>query len=136
MAVAANLGDYAAVNPSLDKSVLKDKVVVLNLGSYNSRELMAVVWYKLRKKYPDAVGAAHLLVQPADSFASPRSGKNVLRAALPGYDVKDAWSRCRILIGIPARLAQVAGSAQRSAEELSACRQFSAEGLGLFHHRY
>ncbi|HTK84998.1 MAG TPA: hypothetical protein VL625_07925, partial [Patescibacteria group bacterium] len=95
--VRRDLGDYAAVNPSIDSGALKNKVVVLNLGAYHSRQLMAVTWYKLKKKYPAAVKDAKLLVQPAESNMSPKTGKNILRAALPGYDVKDAWGRCNTL---------------------------------------
>lgn len=95
--VRRDLGDYASINPSIDSGSLKSKVVVLNLGAYHSRQLMAVTWYKLKKKYPAVTKDAKLLVQPAESNMSPKTGKNILRAALPGYDVKDAWSRCNTL---------------------------------------
>jgi hypothetical protein len=97
VALRTNLGDFAAVNPAIDAAPLKGQVIVLNLGNFNSRQLMAVTWYRLNKKYPQAVGGAKLLVQPAESNMSPKTGKNVLRAALPGYDVKDAWNRCHAL---------------------------------------
>jgi hypothetical protein len=96
--IKADLGDYARMNPTLDVAALRNKTVILNLGSYFSRELMVVVWYKLKTRYGVIIGPGHLLVQPADSYASPQTGLNTLRVSLPGYDVRDAWQRCRALI--------------------------------------
>lgn len=97
-ALAADLADYVAVNPALNKALLKDKTVLLNLGSYNSRALMTVIWFKIRTRYAGLIGDAQLLVQPTDSNASPQTGKYTLRASLPVFNVEDANNRCRLLM--------------------------------------
>ncbi len=73
-------------------------VVVMNLGSYNSRLLMSVMWYKLKTRYAQAIGDAHVLVRPSDSVASPATGgKHILRAAIPQNNAEEAGRRCALL---------------------------------------
>jgi hypothetical protein len=87
---------YAAVNPGMDAAALKDTAVIMNLGSYNSRELMALTWYKLKTRYGALVGGTHLLVQPANSYASLENGKHTLLAAAP-FGAAEAQRRCGLL---------------------------------------
>jgi hypothetical protein len=96
-ALAADLADYVAANPSVNKDVLKNKTVLLNLGSYNSRTLLAVMWYKIKTRYTSMIGDATLLVRPTDSNASAQTGKYTLRASLPTFNIDDANNRCRLL---------------------------------------
>ena len=96
-ALAADLADYVAANPAMNKAALKEKTVLLNLGSYNSRALMAVIWYKVKTKYTTLIGDATLLVRPTDSNASSQTGKYTLRVSLPSYNIDDANNRCRLL---------------------------------------
>lgn len=95
--VGADYGGYASMNPSFDPAILNGKSIVLNLGSYRSNLLMSLVWYRLKQRYDAIVGDATLLVDPAESFASLETGLHTLRAKLPGYDMEDAWNRCRAL---------------------------------------
>ncbi len=75
----------------------KGAIVVINLGSYNSRTLMSVMWYKFRTRYHDAIGNAHLLARPSETLLSAESGKYELRAAVPGNDRAEAEKRCGLL---------------------------------------
>ncbi len=96
-ALAADLADYVAANPALNRQALKDKTVLLNLGSYNSRALMTVIWFKIKTRYTAMIGDAALLVRPTDSNASSQTGKYTLRVSLPTYNIDDANNRCRLL---------------------------------------
>ena len=98
IAVMRDLDDYAKTNPTLRKEALSDKSVILNLGTYNSRLLMEVVWFKLKRKDAALVGNARLLVQPADSYASPRTAQYILRAELPGGNRQDGVKRCDAIL--------------------------------------
>lgn len=73
------------------------QIVVMNLGSYNSRLLMSVMWYKLKTRYAQAIGDAHVLVKPSDSIASPATGKHMLLAAFPQATMEEAGRRCALL---------------------------------------
>ncbi|MDB5491544.1 MAG: hypothetical protein JWO78_1393 [Micavibrio sp.] len=97
-ALAADLADYVAANPALDKAALRQKTVLLNLGSYNSRALMSVIWYKVKTRYTTMIGDATLLIRPTDSNASSQTGKYTLRVSLPVFDIDDANNRCHQLM--------------------------------------
>lgn len=96
----ADLKTYEERHPHVDlDSAVNGGGFVLNLGSYNSRLMMALVWYRLNARYAAIIGGAELLVQPSESFESARTGKHILRASLPAAaDMKDAMRRCRALI--------------------------------------
>jgi|GEM_PF-1169272 len=70
--------------------------LVLNLGEFNSRLLMSLVWYKLRTRYGEIFGEqTHSLVPPAQSYADAKTGKHSLRVALHDKTLDEAYSMCR-----------------------------------------
>ncbi len=72
--------------------------VVLNLGEYKSQLLMSLVWYRLQKTYKESLHDAQLFVAPAQSKASPKSGKHTLRVGLYNEEVSRGYDRCHTLI--------------------------------------
>ncbi|PCI57018.1 MAG: hypothetical protein COB36_01750 [Alphaproteobacteria bacterium] len=96
-AFVSDLDDYKARHPHIDFS--KDEYdLVLNLGEYNSRLLMSVVWYKLQSRYNTMLTGGDLFVPPAQSYADVRTGKHTLRVGLQGITVKQAYNRCHALM--------------------------------------
>ncbi len=96
-AVLAGLSDFKERHPHVDVPVGKHDIV-LNLGEYQSRLLMSVVWYKLRSRFSDALQGGVLYVAPKDSYAGLDNGKHVLRVGLDNTSYEDAYNRCRGLI--------------------------------------
>lgn len=95
--VAAADATHQIVEPIKPKATTTS-VVVLNLGSFNSRLLMSVMWYKMKTRYAQAIGDARVLVRPSDSVASEATGgKHILRAAIPQNDMAEANRRCGLL---------------------------------------
>ncbi len=92
-----NLDDYKARHPHIDFSN-KNNDLVLNLGEFNSRLLMSVVWYKIRSRYGDILAGAELFVPPARSYASIKTGKHSLRVGLNDKTLDSAYARCKALI--------------------------------------
>ncbi len=93
----ANLDDYKARHPHIDFS--QDNFdLVLNLGEYNSRLLMSVIWYKLKSRYNSLIGEGELFVPPSKSYADIKSGKHILRVGLRDIAITKAYSICRSLI--------------------------------------
>lgn len=93
----ADLNDYKARHPHIDFS--NDNYdLVLNLGEYNSRLMMSVIWYKLKSRYNSLIGGGELFVPPSKSFADLKSGKHVLRIGLKDKTISDAYSICRSLM--------------------------------------
>ncbi len=93
---APDVDDYKERHPHIDFSQEYD--LVLNLGEYNSRLLMSVIWYKLQSRYAAIVGDADLFVPPAQSYADVKTGKHVLRVGLADKALDQAYNRCRALI--------------------------------------
>jgi hypothetical protein len=75
--------------------LLKPGTVILNLGDYNSRMLMGLMWYRLKLQYADALAGAKLLIPATASNASPKTGKHTLRVVLAGETQKDGIDRCK-----------------------------------------
>ncbi len=93
IAVLSDLDDYKAMYPEIDFD--NDYELVLNLGEYNSRLLTSVIWYKLRSRYSSLLADGNLFVPPTQSLADEKTGKHILRVGLKGYDMSDAFARCR-----------------------------------------
>ncbi len=96
-AFLSDLEDYKSRHPHIDFSD-KNNDLVLNLGEFNSRLLMSVVWYKLRSRYHEILKDGELFVPPAQSYANINTGKHTLRFGLKGGKLDDAYARCRALI--------------------------------------
>ena len=94
---AAGLEDYMAANPHVSAADIAGGTVLLNLGSYRSRALMGVVWYKIRARYAGIVGGGRLLVPPSQSYATPATGLHELLVEMPGLGIEEAFARCRQL---------------------------------------
>ena len=89
-----DIDDYKARHPHIDFSY-DDYNLVLNLGEFNSRLLMSVVWYKLRSRYSSILSGGELFVPPADSYADVKTGKHTLRVGLQDNEIAEAYDRCR-----------------------------------------
>jgi len=59
---------------------------------------MTVVWYRLKSRYNAILGGGWPLVMPSESFPSAETGLHTLRVQAPGFDIEDAWKRCRALM--------------------------------------
>lgn len=91
-----DLDDYKARHPHIDFSN-DDYDFVLNLGEYNSRLLMSVVWYKLRSRYDVMLTGADIFVPPTQSYADVKTGKHTLRVGVRHITLEQAYNRCRAL---------------------------------------
>ncbi len=96
-AFLSDLGDYKSRHPHIDFSNY-DNDIILNLGEFNSRLLMSVVWYKIRARYSHILAGGNLYVPPTKSYANTKTGKHELRVGLKSSDLSDAYSRCRALM--------------------------------------
>jgi hypothetical protein len=93
-AIAPDISDEQAANPRAKINDLKENAVVLNLGSYHSRLLSSLVWYKMNMFDREDLGGVSLLTDPAETNASLKTGKSTLRVLLPSTSVDDGYSRC------------------------------------------
>ena len=84
--------------PALDAKTLDGKSVVLNLGVYNSRVLMGLVWFKTQKQAGGAVAGLTPLVDPSASYADTKTGEHTLRIGARGLTMKAANDRCRVIV--------------------------------------
>lgn len=95
--IKADIEDYKARHPHVDFKE-QEYDLVLNLGEYNSRLLMSVVWYKLRARFGGLFDDADVFVPPTESFADTETGKHTLRVGLKGETLEGAYGICRSLI--------------------------------------
>ncbi len=97
--IVVGLQDYKERHPhvSFDDERLD---IALNLGEYNSRLLMSLVWYKLRSRYGKILGEKYTepMVLPTESYADVKTGKHTLRIGLKDKTLDEAYSMCRSLI--------------------------------------
>jgi hypothetical protein len=96
--VASDYTHYLERNPSLDPAIFAGDDVILNLGSYNSRLLMAVVWYRMKSRYGAILNYDSILVPPSKSFVSLKSLQHTLRVRLSNASIEEAKNKCRALI--------------------------------------
>lgn len=94
----ANLTDYIKQNPAADLSLLEGQDVILNLGEYNSRLLMALTWYHMRNRYSGILGNARLIVPPSESHAMAPDKKHTMRVKTDILNHEDARLICRSLM--------------------------------------
>jgi hypothetical protein len=96
--IASDYSHYIERNPSLDPSLFDGEDIILNLGSYHSRLLMAVIWYRLKSRYGAILNDNSLLVSPSKSYVSLDDLQHTLRVRLEGGSIEDAKKKCRALI--------------------------------------
>ncbi len=92
-----DLDDYKSRHPHIDFSD-KNNDLVLNLGEFNSRFLMSIVWYKIRSRYGKILEGGELFVPPAQSYADVKTGKHTLRIGLKDQTLDQAYDKCRALM--------------------------------------
>lgn len=95
--VLASVDNLAAADPGFNPDSIKNENVVLNLGTYNSRLLMGVVWYKVRSLHKDVVAGLNTLVDPSKSYAAVKTGRHTLRIGSTALSLGDAYKRCGLL---------------------------------------
>ena len=93
--IMADLKSYKERHPHVHFDDEKSDLV-LNLGAYNSRLLMTLVWYKLRTRFGQILGEfSQPLVPPAESYADTKTGKHILRVAIDSKTLDEAYIMCR-----------------------------------------
>ncbi|MGH1375555.1 MAG: hypothetical protein ACRBCK_04320 [Alphaproteobacteria bacterium] len=90
----SDIEDYKALHSEIDFTN-KDYDLVLNLGDFNSRLLMSLVWYKMKSRYGAILGGADLFVPPKQSNPDAKTGKHTIRVGLSDKTLETAYSRCR-----------------------------------------
>lgn len=114
--VLPSLVDFRSQHPHVPFGAEPD--MALNLGGYNSRLLMAMRWYELRRRYGALLAGSELMVPPAESYADPQTGLHTLRVALPaGESMDDAYARCRALMAraLPCKVELLPGMLEKQA---------------------
>lgn len=86
----------SAADIAPDPSVLEGKEYVLNLGSYGSRLMMGLAWYKIKTMYGSLLAGTDLLEKPSQSFVDDK-GQHVLRVIIRSNSMGEAERRCRSL---------------------------------------
>lgn len=95
--ISPDLADFKARHPHIKMDSIEPGSLVLNLGAYHSRLMMAVIWYRLQNRYSDIIGQGSILVPPSQSFSSASDGRHVLRVRIDGRDPEQALKKCRAL---------------------------------------
>lgn len=95
--VLRDLDGYLAEQEHLNIELGANDKVILNLGSYKSRLMMALKWYLLKSRYAGVLQGVDSVVSPSDSLASPKTGVHELRATFNGQSFDDAYKRCTAL---------------------------------------
>lgn len=73
------------------------RTLALNLGSYKSRLMSGLVWFKLRSRHPGLFQNADLVTKPSELV--PDEGQNyVLRLSLRKDDLDKAYQTCDIIV--------------------------------------
>lgn len=81
-----------------DPDMLAGRTIILNAGSYKSRILAGLTWFKMKTEFPSLMKQAVLLEKPSDSYASPKTGEHTLRLALPTNNIATARRVCNKLL--------------------------------------
>lgn len=76
-----------------------ENAVVLNLGSYKSQMMEALVWYRLKTRYASLFRGEQILVKPSQSLPDLEKEEYTLRVYLPGATVEEGMQKCRSLAG-------------------------------------
>jgi hypothetical protein len=97
LSISPDMSDYLTANPGIKMAGLDKNVTVMNLGSYHTRLLASVVWYKLRTFHPSFVAGATPLVKPSEIKNSARTGLHTLRLVVPGLTAEQVYARCRAI---------------------------------------
>lgn len=95
--IAPDLADFKARHPHIDMDDIRPGTLVLNLGAYHSRLMMAVIWYRLQSRYGDIVGPNSVMVPPSQSFSSVDGERHVLRVRIEDSAPEQALKKCRAL---------------------------------------
>ncbi len=82
---------------AVDPKKIEGRRYVLNLGSYGSRVMMSLAWYKMRAAHGATLSGTSLLERPSESYVDLSSKKHVLRVTVPGDSMQDAERRCAAL---------------------------------------
>lgn len=114
MRILASLDDLKADQPGLDINALQNRKVILNLGTYHSRILMGLMWYKARSFAGDALAGLQTLIDPTQSYAAKKTGLHTLRIGADELTLQDGIKRCGMLnaAGIECTLEILPGTLQ------------------------
>lgn len=77
-----------------DADILANSTVLINLGSYKSRMLMGLHWFKIRSTFPSLFRNARMVEKPSESFAALKTGKHALRIIAENNDLIAARELC------------------------------------------
>ncbi|MCB1529577.1 MAG: hypothetical protein H6853_03035 [Rhodospirillales bacterium] len=90
---------YAQRHPHVVLPSMGENAVVLNLGSYKSQMMEALVWYRLKTRYASLFRGEQILVKPSQSLPDLEKEEYTLRVYLPGATVEEGMQKCRSLAG-------------------------------------
>jgi len=115
--ILASLNEITSETPGLNADALKQQKIVLNLGSYQSRVLMGVMWYKARTFQGEALKDLQTVVNPSESFAAQKTGLHTLRVSGQNLTLPEGTRRCGMLnaAGIKCTVEILPGSLQTAA---------------------
>lgn len=91
--------DYAQRHSHVAFPSMGENSVVLNLGSYKSQLMEALVWYRLKTRYAALFRGEQILVKPSQSLPDLAEEEYTLRVYLPGASVEEGMRKCRSLAG-------------------------------------
>ncbi len=77
-----------------DTDLLAGRTIIMNLGSYKSRMLMGLNWFKVRSIFTTYFKNADIIEKPSESYAALKTGKHTLRVITPGNDLATARQIC------------------------------------------
>nr|MBI1231014.1 hypothetical protein [Cytophagales bacterium] len=90
----SDLKSYEERHPHIDFST-EDYDIVLNLGDYNSRLMMSVIWYKIQSRFAGLLDGGDLFVPPTQSYADVQTGKHNLRVGFKDLSISEAYQKCK-----------------------------------------
>ncbi|MFN3826037.1 MAG: hypothetical protein ACK4NR_00255 [Micavibrio sp.] len=98
LVIGENYESYINENPSVDVALIRENRIVFNFGTFSSRAMMSLVWYKLKSLYGNNIRGAELLVPLSQTNPAGEDNKHALRATIPDMTMAKAHALCKALM--------------------------------------
>jgi len=69
----------------------------VTLGTYKSRLMMALSWFKIRSLFGHQLDGLDIVEKPSDSYPDVKTGNYALRLTSESGDLKDTYNKCRVI---------------------------------------